>query len=857
MPNERDLRQDVTNIMIVIFFLISLLSLNYFYPSVRGEEPTTTIRIDGDEELIQASEEYGWSGDGSSESPIMISDLVLDYVGPGTRMFIGNTSKHFIIYNCTFSGGSRTLSTWDYGAGLELYNVTNGTIGSSSFVRNRVGILLKEGDNITIEQNEFERNTYGIIFDGTVSNTARYNTFDRSGFTFQGNRETFVSQHLVNNTLDGREIIYLSNEDFSNDILSFDAGQLILANVSHATVRDIELKNAGVIVAFSTEVQLEEFHVKENHAEGIRIYRSEGISIYDSTLENNQYGINIITSLFNRIENTVLRGNSQNGIVIDQGSHDNIVSNNTLSRNGITIHRSDRNLIKNNRIFRSIGEGIGVLRNSHENVIYLNAFSYNNRARESYNESRIQGRDDTGNNQWSMSETGNYWNDWTSPDEDGDGIVDQPYMIRGSDAKDQFPLVKPPMEVISTPPMDLRIYPGNSSLELKWETPSDDGGAEISHFNLYRGEHIESQTLLTETNKTSYIDTDLTNDIPYFYRVSAVNEVGESVSTRVVKGVPDGTPPSLEIMEPSMDSYHNVEYITVKWNASDENSGIDYHQIRLDGEEWVGVGQNTTYTLTNITEGERTVRVRTIDHAGNEATESIRFIIDRTPPELIYQEPTGYSVTTDTDIGMVFSEKMDTETVNITITSVDNFTYEWIDEVSLRLNISERLEYGTEYRVYVNGSDLAGNEMETWSWNFTTKDGGIIIGRTIDKDGDPIAGVTIRIGDMESLSDNEGRFKFETYSGSHRVQFTKDGFEDKEIDVEVIAGEENDIGDVTLSEIPSSYDLLLIVAAVVVLSTGGMALGIFIIHEKNKEDLDDDLEFEEDYADEIPPEFLE
>ena len=53
------------------------------------------------------------------------------------------------------------------------------------------------------------------------------------------------------------------------------------------------------------------------------------------------------------------------------------------------------------------------------------------------------------NNQWDNSEIGNYWDTHTSPDDDGNGIVDDPYIwIQGSAGSvDNYPLAKSPHNV--------------------------------------------------------------------------------------------------------------------------------------------------------------------------------------------------------------------------------------------------------------------------------------------------------------------------------------------------------------------------------------------------------------------------
>jgi nitrous oxidase accessory protein NosD len=82
---------------------------------------------------------------------------------------------------------------------------------------------------------------------------------------------------------------------------------------------------------------------------------------------------------------------------------------------------------------------------SSSNIISNNTFVGNNGAGSTYNQSHIQAYDDGINNSWNSTDGyGNYWSDWTTPDANHDGIVDQPYTISGSaGAKDYHPLTTP------------------------------------------------------------------------------------------------------------------------------------------------------------------------------------------------------------------------------------------------------------------------------------------------------------------------------------------------------------------------------------------------------------------------------
>ena len=69
---------------------------------------------------------------------------------------------------------------------------------------------------------------------------------------------------------------------------------------------------------------------------------------------------------------------------------------------------------------------------------------------------------------------------------------------------------------------------GIGNATLTWQAPSN-GGSPITNYKIYRSSSSGTETLLTTIgNVTSYIDTGLVKGVTYFYKVSAVNSVGES-----------------------------------------------------------------------------------------------------------------------------------------------------------------------------------------------------------------------------------------------------------------------------------------------------------------------------------------
>jgi fibronectin type 3 domain-containing protein len=62
---------------------------------------------------------------------------------------------------------------------------------------------------------------------------------------------------------------------------------------------------------------------------------------------------------------------------------------------------------------------------------------------------------------------------------------------------------------------------------LQWTVPKD-GGSAITGYRIYRGASSGSETFLTSVgNVTSYKDAGTERGRVYYYKVSAVNAVGE------------------------------------------------------------------------------------------------------------------------------------------------------------------------------------------------------------------------------------------------------------------------------------------------------------------------------------------
>jgi parallel beta-helix repeat protein len=239
----------------------------------------------------------------------------------------------------------------------------------------------------------------------------------------------------TSNTVNGKPVYYYKNQ--SGIVVPADAGQVILANCTHFVIENQNLSYASV---------------------GIQIGFSSSIIIRNNNCSNNyNYGIYLSSSSSNSISNNNC-SNNWCGIGLDSSSSNSISNNTCCSNNwyGIYLYSSSSNSISNNTISDNTGYGIQIYSGSNFNRIWNNSFYNNNGATSVYDPSHIQACDDGTGNLWNTSGTphgfGNYWGDWTSPDANMDGIVDNPYVIDGSaDAKDYYPLTQFPYIPGSSP----------------------------------------------------------------------------------------------------------------------------------------------------------------------------------------------------------------------------------------------------------------------------------------------------------------------------------------------------------------------------------------------------------------------
>ncbi|MGD1061442.1 MAG: fibronectin type III domain-containing protein, partial [Methanomassiliicoccales archaeon] len=85
--------------------------------------------------------------------------------------------------------------------------------------------------------------------------------------------------------------------------------------------------------------------------------------------------------------------------------------------------------------------------------------------------------------------------------------------------------------------------PGNGQIVLTWTAPVTNGGSSVAGYRVYRGTSSCGETLqATIGAMLTYVDTRLTNGQTYYYKVSAVNSIGEGLLSNEASAIPATTP---------------------------------------------------------------------------------------------------------------------------------------------------------------------------------------------------------------------------------------------------------------------------------------------------------------------------
>jgi parallel beta-helix repeat protein len=375
-------------VIVSISMIASIFASSGAMAAQSGEGPLSaltfvsspTIHIDSDSQLASLISSNLWAGTGTLSDPYIIENLQISAVGTGNAIFIGNTTAHLIIRDCSLAGAILRSSPYQAGNGITLYNVRDVMVENTDCHGSVNGMFVESSNNCTLSRNNCTGNSNDGIY------------LDKS-------KDTTISNNTCTDTIHGIYVASSNNNIILNDTCKGD-------------------RFCGIMLFASSFNLLSEINSSYSGNNGLHLAAG---------------------SNFNSVLNCTFNGNYNDGISVED-SNNNTLYNNTCNVNnylGINFYHSNHNNVVSNYCSGNFRYGLN-LYSSNNNRFYGNALIDNNGASFVHAASHIQAYDDA-SNYWNSTTYGNYWSDWSSPDINADGIVDSAYSIDGGSGSDALP----------------------------------------------------------------------------------------------------------------------------------------------------------------------------------------------------------------------------------------------------------------------------------------------------------------------------------------------------------------------------------------------------------------------------------
>jgi outer membrane protein assembly factor BamB/fibronectin type 3 domain-containing protein len=189
-------------------------------------------------------------------------------------------------------------------------------------------------------------------------------------------------------------------------------------------------------------------------------------------------------------------------------------------------------------------------------------------------------------------------------------------------------------EVSHTLPIapELTAIPGNSKVSLSWTVPTWKNMS-IKKYNIYRGMAADGETLFDTGHTTHYapywVDANVIVGTTFYYKVSAVSDVGEGPRSNEQKATPYAVPDA-----PTLTATTGISNVTLSWTVPRSNSAsiTNYNIYRgtIFGDEIIfvkGYTGGTSWVDWNVSEGTKYYYIVCAVNAAGEGSGSNEIII--------------------------------------------------------------------------------------------------------------------------------------------------------------------------------------------------------------------------------------
>jgi len=393
-------------------------------------------------------------------------DKQLDLVGESRENVIVDGSGSGNVVYVTVNDVSIDTFTMTNGFyGIYLLSSSNNNIMNCDVYRNKIhGIIIHTcNNNNIISCNSYDNSQHGIYLELTSGNNV-------------------INCNSYDNAKDG---IYIYASSSNNNIINCNSYnnsgkgiRIYLAtynNIINCTIHNNGAEGIGPSHAPYTDIM--NCTIYSNGCQGIYCQMSsDHISITNCNVYNDRYGIQITDTSYLNILDCEVHDISDYGLYLFTATNCNIRRCNVYDNEGTGVYifafRGDTkdNIITNCNLYNN---NYGIRTNDYYGSIYDNLIYHNNFV------DNTQNANDKYANTWDdgYPSGGNYWDDYTGEDNDGDGIGDTPYHVAGGGNQDRYPFMSPNGWVNCPPNKPNRPYGstnGEAGVEYTYFTNTTD-----------------------------------------------------------------------------------------------------------------------------------------------------------------------------------------------------------------------------------------------------------------------------------------------------------------------------------------------------------------------------------------------
>lgn len=701
----------------------------------------------------------------SSSFGIILSDRIMDCLVEGNYLTDNEIGIYMTDYDMERNRVSenRIHDCLYIGIYVQYVREENVIIDNEITGSGRGGMLFYECRNLLVENNRIsDSGSYSILLNETNECTFYENKMKDFGFMVHRRWDVDPNEISSNNTVNDMPVYYYTGNGATWSVPD-NTGQAVIDGCSNLKIENIGFDNITypIVVAKARFLEIWNCTFDDCGDGAIYLYNpavttiarnnftrgNNGIVIVNRYISQTQ-SINVDFNNFTYISGVGLKVRAQKALHTEgnriencrYGFHFDHCNNLSMKKDlfiechgaGIYMDRNDYNRITEST-FLSCNEGIREVDDCHKNLmsfslfkgcsgpaihlspssysdrIYNNAFLLNNGTGDSYIEGRPQVMDEGGKGKWFNPDgTGNHWHDLRGPDSDSDGRVDIPYDIENN-RTDDYPITEMHLQIASTP-----TYPGAQGFKgyvlVGWREPEETRRMPVIQYHVYRSHGTTEEELLATVSGlyTYYNDTDVENDVTYTYRLQAETVFGKGEMTGPFTATPDGTPPSVTIINPANGTVINESSIIIEWEARDTiiGSGLKSVFLTLDGNEPLDVTESDTLNIENLTSGEHRIFLEAFDNVGNLFSVSRSFIVDLDDPSVSIEAPLNGSLLNTESLVIVWNGSDKTSGIGNYTIKTDNGP--WVDVGTNKSMYLSNLTEG-KHTIHLRVVDLGGN----------------------------------------------------------------------------------------------------------------------------------------------------